>query len=123
MIDHLRGVDVLALESNYCPVLQVASDRPRFLKDRIMCGSGHLSNEQCARAVGLIAPRSHVVLLHLSQECNTPELALAGHRDRGYGVTVSSQHEATAWIDFESGGGAREVTLGRQRMLFSSGAG
>jgi hypothetical protein len=36
---HLAGVDVLAIESNYCPVMERESDRPEFLKRRVMGGS------------------------------------------------------------------------------------
>ncbi|MGQ0629098.1 MAG: MBL fold metallo-hydrolase, partial [Phycisphaerales bacterium] len=43
LIEHLRFVDVLAIESNYCPEMQAASNRPAQLKARIMGGSGHLS--------------------------------------------------------------------------------
>lgn len=44
---HLAGVGVLAIESNYCPVMQADSDRPAFLKHRITGGAGHLSNDEC----------------------------------------------------------------------------
>src|SRR5262245_50484628 len=81
LIDHLVGVDVLAIESNYCPRMQVASGRPDFLQRRIMNGSGHLSNEQSADAVRAIAPREHVILLHLSLDCNRPELAQMHHHN------------------------------------------
>jgi phosphoribosyl 1,2-cyclic phosphodiesterase len=70
-------LDALALESNYDGALQRQSDRPGFLKRRIMGGLGHLSNDQALEAVLQIASRSrlhHLVLLHLSQECNSPEL-------------------------------------------------
>lgn len=97
----LSGVDLLAIESNYCPRLQAASPRPAFLKNRIMGGSGHLSNMQCADAVQRIAPRSTVVLLHLSRECNRPELASAPHDGRPYTLLLSNQHEPTPWIEVE----------------------
>lgn len=98
LIDHLRGVDVLAIESNYCPRLQAASPRPEFLKARIMGGAGHLSNAQCAQAAREIRPARHVVLLHLSRDCNRPDLAALGHHGAGYQVTISSQLEPTPWI-------------------------
>lgn len=98
LVDHLRDVDVLAIESNYCPTMQLESNRPERLKSRIMGGKGHLSNDQCSRAVQEIAPRSHVVLLHLSRQCNTPDRAAAGHEGRGYALTVSRHDEATGWI-------------------------
>ncbi|MEC9372396.1 MAG: MBL fold metallo-hydrolase, partial [Planctomycetota bacterium] len=98
LVDHLHDVDLLAIESNYCPRLQKASTRPDFLKRRIMGGAGHLSNEQCAEAVRAIAPTQHVVLLHLSQECNKPDRAAAFHGDAPYALTLSSQSQPTPWI-------------------------
>ena len=77
LIESMRGVDILAIESNYDRAMQLASDRPQFLKSRIMGGKGHLSNEECIDAVRAIAwPREpeHIVLLHLSRDCNCPDL-------------------------------------------------
>lgn len=79
LCDHLRGVDVLAIESNYCPQMQLASTRPDFLKSRIMGGRGHLSNQQSARAVAAIAPKEALILLHLSRECNSRDAATLVH--------------------------------------------
>jgi phosphoribosyl 1,2-cyclic phosphodiesterase len=76
-------LDVLAIESNYDPQMQVDSARPAFLKSRIMGGRGHLSNRQAFDAVREILDRherfgsplpSHVVLLHRSRQCNCPRL-------------------------------------------------
>jgi phosphoribosyl 1,2-cyclic phosphodiesterase len=92
------SVDVLAIESNYCPAMQLASSRPAQLKARIMGGKGHLSNQQAAEAVEAIAPREHVVLLHLSRQCNTPGLASAAHEGADYALTISGQFEATRWV-------------------------
>ena len=103
MCDHVLGVDVLAIESNYCPAMQLASNRPAFLKHRIMGGKGHLSNAQSAAAARRIRPRSEVVLLHLSRQCNTPELAEQEHRGGPHRVTVSSHDAPTGWIAIEPG--------------------
>ncbi|MEO1130912.1 MAG: MBL fold metallo-hydrolase [Planctomycetota bacterium] len=90
LLRKLAGVDVLAIESNYCPRMQMESDRPEFLKRRIMNGAGHLSNEECRVAVRAIEPRNDVVLLHLSKQCNTPELAARLHLDEPYRLTIAS---------------------------------
>jgi len=84
LIESMRGVDILAIESNYDRDMQLASSRPASLKDRIMGGKGHLSNEECIEAVRAIAwPREpdHIVLLHLSRECNCPDLVRGLWRD------------------------------------------
>ena len=103
LIDHLYTVDTLAIESNYCPIMQEQSDRPAVLKRRIMGGAGHLSNEQSAMAVTRINPKHNLVLLHLSQECNEPAIAMGCHRrfvqpDGTRQCFVSSQSEPTPWI-------------------------
>lgn len=77
------GLNVLALESNYDPQMQLTSPRPFFLKQRIMGGRGHLSNEQAFAAIRAILDRcersfrklpEHIVLLHRSRQCNCPEI-------------------------------------------------
>lgn len=89
LIKAMKGVDVLAIESNYCRRMQIDSDRPEQLKERIMGGYGHLSNEECAAAVREIQPKEHVVLLHLSRQCNSPETAAAHHAGASYRLTVA----------------------------------
>jgi phosphoribosyl 1,2-cyclic phosphodiesterase len=98
LIEHLYGVDVLAIESNYCPRLQAESARPEYLKQRIMGGSGHLSNQQALDAILGAEPREHVVLLHLSRECNSPAIVHEMHEGSDYALTISSQFEPTRWV-------------------------
>ncbi len=74
----MHGVRLLALESNYDPPMQQASARPEHLKRRIMGGRGHLSNEQAIAFVRALhqadALPGRIVLLHLSEQCNHPEV-------------------------------------------------
>jgi hypothetical protein len=103
MVEHFAGVDVLAIESNYCPVMQMNSNRSPYLKRRIMSGAGHLSNQQCLDAIGEIQPREHVVLLHLSQECNDPNLVAGMHGGSDYALTIASQETPTRWVGVKAG--------------------
>jgi phosphoribosyl 1,2-cyclic phosphodiesterase len=83
----LTGVDLLGVEFNHDVAMQRASKRPDFLIERNLSDDGHLSNRQGALLVEAIINRScdraprHVVLLHLSEQCNHPELALAAARE------------------------------------------
>jgi phosphoribosyl 1,2-cyclic phosphodiesterase len=131
LVDHLRGVNVLAIESNYCPVRQLNSPRPEFLKRRIMGGAGHLSNQQAVEAIQAIRPVEHVVLLHLSRECNCPEQVRGLHEGADYTFTISTQFEPTRWVRVSPGlagvGGALRPTVvprprvaPRQLSLFTS---
>ena len=103
LLEHLRGVDVLAIESNYCPVMQAESERPEFLKRRITGGRGHLSNDETLEAIHAIGPSEHVVLLHLSRECNCPERVAGLHEGADYSVTIAGQDEPTRWVRVERG--------------------
>lgn len=77
MADMLKGVNALYLESNYDPDMLRNSGRPLRLVERIASNFGHLSNAQACEFVRSIAHESlqHIVLAHLSQDCNTPETA------------------------------------------------
>jgi phosphoribosyl 1,2-cyclic phosphodiesterase len=121
---HLAGVGVLAIESNYCPVMQGESDRPAFLKQRITGGAGHLSNEECAQAVRAIGPASAVVLLHLSRQCNTPDLARRAHDGAPYALTLAHQTEPTPWVPLAPSGEPPAVAVRApvQGLLFARAA-
>lgn len=71
--------DCAILESNYDPTLLETSDRAWSLKRRISGRSGHLSNCAAADFIRDANPaRLRTLLLaHLSQECNAPDIALA----------------------------------------------
>jgi ribonuclease BN (tRNA processing enzyme) len=114
-----NGVDVLAIESNYCPRMQLASGRPEFLKRRIMNGRGHLSNEEALEAIQRIQPREHVVLLHLSRECNDCAHVAALHAGADYALTIAEQHRATRWVRIAACGAPRRVRIvGHTPSLF-----
>jgi phosphoribosyl 1,2-cyclic phosphodiesterase len=115
LLDFHQGVGVLAIESNYCPRLQARSARPDFLKRRIMGGAGHLSNEQCLRATEAIAPSSHAVFLHLSRECNSPEIVGGLHEGADYARTIASADEATRWVSIAGGLAAPMPVTGPSR--------
>ncbi|MFG0330734.1 MAG: MBL fold metallo-hydrolase [Phycisphaerales bacterium] len=111
--DAFAGVNVLAIESNYCPQLQHESPRPDFLKRRIMGGRGHLSNHEALdliRRVDAVSPDlRQVVLLHLSRQCNCPQRVLDLYAkeapDLAPRVMLTSQSEATDWVRVENGAG------------------
>lgn len=78
--EQMRGVELLALEFNHDVPMQVRSGRHPKLIERVLGREGHLSNEQAAEVLRQIlasdcTPPQVVVQLHLSDECNKPELA------------------------------------------------
>jgi len=79
---HLAGADLAVLESNYDLGLLHVSAYPWFLKNRILGGRGHLSNDDAARALARTAViardagrRRGVCLVHLSDTNNLAPLA------------------------------------------------
>lgn len=87
LADHFADVDLLALEFNHDVPMQLSSGRDPMLIRRILSDVGHLSNEQGAALLAEVLNRStpgrlkHLVQLHLSRDCNRPELAQAAAQD------------------------------------------
>lgn len=115
--DHLRGVDSLYVEANYDEtMLQNDTKRPWSTKQRIASRHGHLSNSQTAELVEAIASARlhHVVLGHLSRDCNHPDVARKAVEERlqraGHGqvqVLCAHQDEVLGFRPV-----AREVIVG-----------
>jgi phosphoribosyl 1,2-cyclic phosphodiesterase len=80
--DALADVDVLGVEFNHDVAMQKLSGRSPRLVARNLGNRGHLSNEQGAALIEAVWRRSntntfkHVILLHISEQCNGSELAL-----------------------------------------------
>ena len=74
---NLSGCQLVALESNYDERMLREGRYPADLKARIAGPQGHLSNSVCAEtAVKLVnSGMKHLVLMHLSEENNTPAKA------------------------------------------------
>lgn len=77
--ERLKGADVLVVETNHDEeLLRNNVRRPWPLKQRILSKTGHLSNTAAAKLLADAAAAGttrHIVLAHLSQECNTEALA------------------------------------------------
>ena len=75
MHHQLTGCRFVMLESNYDPEMLLLGPYPPALKNRIQSASGHLSNQDCASLLALMALEGElktVVLAHLSDHNNTP---------------------------------------------------
>jgi phosphoribosyl 1,2-cyclic phosphodiesterase len=77
----LADAEVLALEFNHDVDLELHSGRSRHLIRRVLGSHGHLSNDQAGELVRAILRQSmpgrlrHLILLHLSRQCNRRHLA------------------------------------------------
>jgi len=76
-IECLKGMDALLIEANHDVNMLEVGPYPYYLKQRILSERGHLSNELAGRLLSrLLHNKLKTVLLgHLSQENNLPELA------------------------------------------------
>lgn len=74
---HLRGCDILMLESNHDLDMLRDGPYPWSVKQRVMSRVGHLSNDAAAEflARNYDGHATYVVLAHLSESNNLPELA------------------------------------------------
>lgn len=100
ILELMSGCDHLLLESNYDEDMLKNGPYPYYLKKRIASKNGHLSNNQCAEAIGrLIALGTRSFSLgHLSEHNNLPDLAydtscgylslLGMHEGRDYSLEV-----------------------------------
>ncbi|MCD6595589.1 MBL fold metallo-hydrolase, partial [bacterium] len=78
VVDAAKNVNTLLIESNYEPEMLRNSDYPEELKERIAGDYGHLSNFQCVEFLQQVSfdKLSTVILGHLSEHNNLPQLAL-----------------------------------------------
>jgi phosphoribosyl 1,2-cyclic phosphodiesterase len=125
LVEALRRCDALLMESNYDPALLRDGAYPWSLKERILGPYGHLSNGDVARYLrdGLGDSCRTVVLAHLSQKCNHPELARMSAEEslRRRGRTEVRLEltgpEGTDWIDVRAPGPNSNNRPGQLRLF------
>lgn len=78
VIHYASQANYLMLESNYDRQMLINGSRPEYLKARILSDRGHMDNTATAALLRDIwTPRmTHIFLCHLSEDNNTPEIAL-----------------------------------------------
>jgi phosphoribosyl 1,2-cyclic phosphodiesterase len=95
------GADLLVLESNHDEGMLRAGPYPPSVRARIASRTGHLSNRACAALVRDVvhANLAHIVLAHLSENCNDHGVAHTASADalrrtrfRGR-LSVAMQHD------------------------------
>ena len=107
LINNIKKATTIILESNHDVKMLKEGPYEWYLKQRILSKMGHLSNVQAAELIEETLTDRHqrIVLAHLSEINNTPELAYHQMRnmlDRlqaKIDLTVSSQYEATPLFD------------------------
>jgi phosphoribosyl 1,2-cyclic phosphodiesterase len=110
--ERLKACAAIVIESNHSrDMLKACAVYPWELKQRILSRTGHLSNEDVAVWLrdDFDGTAEHVVLAHLSQRANNPDLARftaeSALRERGglfqpaTRITLSHPKEPTPWIE------------------------
>jgi len=104
LIDQIKNVDALILESNHDDNLLAKSKYPKSLKDRISGKYGHLSNTESAKILDLINTKNLLWLgaSHLSKENNTSDLVKNSWRkvlkNNSIGINIIEQDNVTNWV-------------------------
>ena len=79
LFQHMENADCYIFESNHDEQMLLNTGRPPYLIKRILSDVGHLSNTTCADTLcRVMGERTKLVILaHLSEDANTPEVALS----------------------------------------------
>lgn len=106
---YLVDANYYIFESNHDVEMLMQTNRPLYLKQRILSPNGHLNNEEsAANLVQLVgAHTSDIVLAHLSEEANTPNLALQALES-----TFAKKQVSLEKIHVQAAGQYEIVTIG-----------
>lgn len=77
-LEYMKNPDYICIESNHNVKMLFETNRPANLIMRIIGDEGHLSNEDSAMYMAEVIGKNtkEIVLMHLSEEANTQEVAL-----------------------------------------------
>ncbi len=77
-LERMKNKNCYLIESNHDEVMLMGGPYPRFLKERVISDSGHLSNRTTAKYLKKIVGDNTktIILAHLSETNNIPEKAL-----------------------------------------------
>lgn len=101
---------LVVLESNYDLQLLRNGPYPKYLKERISNGHGHLSNGECGDTLCHLVQTGteQIALAHLSQENNHPSIAeltavqtlsdIQAIEDQDYKLQVAKRHQTSDWM-------------------------
>ena len=104
-LEYAAKASTVIIEANYDLEMLLGGPYPKILQDRIRGGHGHLSNAECAEAVGSFLHEGlrNVFLCHLSAHNNTPEKAVEAVRTvlEGSGARLAALPRTDASPMFE----------------------
>ena len=101
----MEDMDLYVMESNYDDEMLMDGPYPRFLKERVVSDSGHLSNKMAASYLKKLTTEKtkKVILAHLSEKNNTKEKAYNetydAVKDKNIKVIIAEQNVPTEFIE------------------------
>ena len=101
MINH----NLYLIESNHDEVMLMNGPYPRFLKERVISDTGHLSNTTTSKYLKkIIGDKTQTIILaHLSETNNTPEKAIEAIKEQELpekiNIYIASQYEMGPMIE------------------------
>lgn len=108
---YMKNLNYYIIESNHDIEMLMNTKRPLFLKNRILNDVGHLNNEYSAKLMCELIGKNtkEIILAHLSQEANTPELAMKAYQEAFkeenidfHCIKVASQVDIVSGGDYEN---------------------
>ena len=105
----IKNPTYLIIESNHDIQMLLKTNRTYELKQRILSDVGHLCNEDSAIAATEIIgdDTKEIILAHLSEEANTPELALDAYKKifKHFGIDINKYNVrcANQWTSLKGG--------------------
>ena len=83
-LEKMNNKNCYLIESNHDEIMLMDGPYPRFLKERVISDSGHLSNSTTSKYLKkVIGPDTKTIILaHLSETNNTPEKALEAIKEQ-----------------------------------------
>ncbi len=104
-LSYASHAHVVVVESNYDREMLMNGSYPYELKMRISQGNGHLSNDECADAVRRFYHKdlTHLFLCHLSENNNTPELAIKATSDALADIGLLPSYDRSSYFASEEG--------------------
>lgn len=120
VINYFNQCHAVFLESNYCEDMLTNGDYPYHLKKRISSDNGHLSNAQ-ALDLFLNYKAQHLqvlILSHLSQNNNTPELVneLFTKHAGSVKIIVASRYRETEVYTVNKNAGVQSIPVKRKSI-------
>ncbi|NGX31523.1 MAG: putative metallo-hydrolase YycJ [Chlamydiae bacterium] len=96
---HLHTCDYLVFEANHEPELvHSCQKRTHIYKERVLSPFGHLANQECAHFLKKMDRIKHVILAHLSQECNSVEYVEKAMEGLGMEYTIATQDKVSSIV-------------------------